>query len=76
MSEKKKLFRYNPDLFSGQRTHTKHWWEKLNLSLAEAFLTRSPDKENLKLGAMYCVMGLVAINEKAADVFPWFNQSH
>jgi len=72
MSEKKKLFRYNPDLFSGQRTHTKHWWEKLNLSLAEAFLTRSPDKENLKLGAMYCVMGLVAINEKAADVFPYF----
>jgi hypothetical protein len=72
MSEKKKLFRYNPESFDGHKTHTKHWWEKLNLSLAEAFLTRSPDKENLKLGAMYCVMGLVAINEKAADVFPWF----
>jgi len=71
LSEKRKLFRYAPDSFDGQRTHTRHWWEKLNLSLIGAFLTRSPDKENNKLGAMYCVMGLVAINKKAAEVFSW-----
>ena len=71
LSEKKKLFRYSPMSFDDHKTHVKHWWEKLNLSLIEAFLSRSADKENNRLGATYCVMGLVAINEKAADVFPW-----
>ena len=71
MSEKKKLFRYSPESFEAHRIHTKHWWEKLNLSLIEAFISRSPDKENNRLGATYCVMGLVAINDKAAEVFPW-----
>ena len=71
-SQQKKLFKYTPASLDGlQREHTKHWWEKLNLSLIEAFITRSPDKENNKLGATYCVMGLVEINEKAAEVFPW-----
>jgi len=72
MSASKKLFKYVPESLEGHGARTKHWWEKLNLSLIDAFLTRSPDKENNKLGAMYCVMGLVAINEKAAEVFPWF----
>jgi len=71
ISEKKKLFRYSPESFDTHKPHIKHWWEKLNLSLIEAFLTRSPDKENNRLGATYCVMGLVAINEGAAEVFPW-----
>ena len=71
LSTHKKLFRYSPESFGGYRTHTKHWWEKLNLSLIGAFLTRPPDKEDMKLGAMYCVMGLVAVNDKAAEVFDW-----
>jgi len=71
MSGQKKLFRCSPEEGEGQREHTKHWWEKLNLSLIEAFISRSPDKENNRLGATYCVMGLVAINDKAAEVFPW-----
>ena len=73
MSAQKKLFRYNPESFEAQRDHTRHWWEKLNLSLIEAFITRSSDKENNKLGATYCVMGLTVVNEKAAEVFPWLS---
>lgn len=65
------LFVYNPDSFLTGRAHTKIWWERLNLALLENLLTRSPDKEQQKLGAMYCVMGLVAVNTAAADVFPW-----
>ena len=57
----------------GKKPHTKHWWEKVNLRIIEAFLTRSPDKEQHKLGAMYCIMAFVRINEDAADVFPWFS---
>ena len=68
LSAQKKLFKYNTDSIKAQQKRTGHWWQKLNLSLIEAFLTRSTDN---KLGAMYCVMGLVAVNEKAAEVFPW-----
>ena len=67
----KLLFVYKPEAFLTGRAHTKIWWERLNLTLLETFLSRSPDKEQQKLGAMYCVMGLVAINDAAADVFPW-----
>lgn len=65
------LFVYTPESFLTGRAHTKLWWERLNLGILETFLTRSPDKEQQKLGAMYSVMGLVAVNSAAADVFPW-----
>ena len=67
----KPLFKHTPDELNRQRTHTKQWWERLNLSLIEALLTRSPDKEEQKLGATYCVMGLVSISTAAAESFPW-----
>lgn len=52
--------------------HTKGWWERANLSLIEALVSRSPDREQQKLGVMYCVMGFVAVHDEAAEVFPWF----
>jgi len=67
----KPLFKYTPDELNRQRAHAKQWWERLNLSLIEALLTRSPDKEEQKLGATYCVMGLVSISTAAAESFPW-----
>ena len=66
------LFRYSPEALVSQRARTKSWWDKHNLAVIEALLTRSPIRESNKLGAMYCVIGFVAVNEKAADVFPWF----
>jgi hypothetical protein len=71
----KALFRYSPDALKAQRTRTKSWWEKMNLGIMEALLTRSSSRESNKLGAMYCVIGFVTINEKAAEVFPWFSDA-
>ena len=65
------LFKHTPTELASQRIHTKQWWDKLNLALIEGFLTRSTDKENQKLGATYCVMGLAAVSPAAAESFPW-----
>ena len=69
------LFRYSPDALKAQRARSKSWWEKMNLGIMEALLTRSQNRESNKLGAMYCVIGFVTINEKAAEVFPWFHDA-
>lgn len=71
----KALFRYSPDALKTQRARSKAWWEKMNLGIMEALLTRSQSRESNKLGAMYCVIGFVTINEKAAEVFPWFSDA-
>ena len=68
-------FRYSPDALKTQRARSKTWWEKMNLGIMEALLTRSSNRESNKLGAMYCVIGFVAINENAAEVFPWFSDA-
>ena len=67
----KPLFKHTPDELDRHRAHTAQWWERLNLSLIEALLTRSPDKEQQRLGATYCVMGLVGTVPAAAESFPW-----
>lgn len=74
-SSDRKLFRYQPANLKEYENKPIHWWEKVNLYLIESFLTRATDKESQKLGAMYCVMGLVEVNEDAAAVFPWFASS-
>lgn len=70
-SRSKPLFRINPANFRDHMNHSKHWWEKLNAYLIEFFLTNGIDKEYHKLGAMYCVMAFVEVNEEAAESFPW-----
>ena len=67
----KPLFKHTPDELVRHKGHTKEWWERLNLSLIEELLTRSTDKEQQKLGATYCVMGLVSTCRAAAESFPW-----
>ena len=71
ISKSRRLFKFSLEHLR-DTPHTKVWWEKINLALLEAFTSRSPDKEQQKLGSMYCVMAFVAVNEDAAEVFPWF----
>lgn len=67
-SATRKLFRFMPERESRRGIA---WWQRHNLALIEAFLTRSQDKENQRLGAMYVLMGLVAVCEEAEESFPW-----
>lgn len=63
-----RIFRFDPaDLFD----KTRAWWEKKNLALIEAFVTRAQDKEHKKLGAMYVLMALVQASTAAARALPW-----
>ena len=73
-SPMKLLFQFTPGALE-QRERSKSWLEKLNLMLIYSFVTRSPDKEQQKLGAMYCIMGLVTVSEDAAEGFPWMVQA-
>ena len=59
----------------GQKKHTHAWWERVNLRLIETIITSSPDKESQRLGATYCMMGFVQVNDEAAQTFPWLYES-
>ena len=62
------LFRFHPD---EPPTKTIQWWRRNTLSLIEAFITRSSEKEQQKLGAMYILMALTRVSYKAAEAWPW-----
>jgi hypothetical protein len=68
-----RLFRFSPE--QGRGRHSASWWERYNLAVIEALLTRSPDKEQRRLGAMYVLMGLVAVCDGAAESFPWLEET-
>jgi hypothetical protein len=65
----KPLFRYRPEQVNGR--HNIGWWERCTIGLIEALLTRSPNVEQQRLGAMYCLMGFVCVSHDAAESFPW-----
>ena len=68
MSGGQRIFRFDPV----ECLHkAKAWWEKKNLALIEAFITRAADKEQRKLGAMYVLMALVQASTTAARALPW-----
>ena len=62
------LFRFHPD---DPPTKALQWWKKNTLSLIEAFITRSSEREQQKLGAMYALMALARTSYKAAEALPW-----
>lgn len=62
------LFKFHP---SDLPIKSIHWWQKNTLSLIEAFVTRSSDKEQQKLGAMYALMALTRVSRQAAEALPW-----
>ncbi len=70
-----KLFRFTPEQVKGRNRHSKIWWERCNLALIEAFVSRSADKEQQRLGAIYALMGLVDVCDAAAESFPWLEES-
>jgi hypothetical protein len=63
-----RLFRTPPeDLAPKERA----WWQRTNLEIIDAFVTRAADKEFRKLGAVYVLMGLVQVSREAARALPW-----
>jgi hypothetical protein len=63
-----RLFKFPPE----RAPHKERvWWQKHNLSLIETFVTRAENKEHRKLGALYCLMGLVQVSRPAARALPW-----
>jgi hypothetical protein len=69
-----KLFRWNPDDF-GRIARDLRWWRRQNLSIINNLVTRGTTKVNCGLGALYVLMGLVHVNEDAADAYPWIVES-
>lgn len=63
-----RLFRTPPeDLAPKERV----WWQRTNLDLIDAFVSRAAEKDSRKLGAMYVLMGLVQVSREAARALPW-----
>jgi len=57
-----------------EKKHSHLWWEKTNLHLIETLITSSKEKEYQRLGATYCMIGFVEVNEEAATAFPWLQE--
>lgn len=69
-----KLFRHAPDRIESQN-HDLRWWRRANLNLILEFLSRSPQKSQQSLGALYILMALVQIVPEASDAYPWIRES-
>ncbi len=63
-----RLFRFD---LSDTLEKSKVWWQKKNISIIEAFITRAQDKEKQKMGALYVLMALVQVSPPAAQALPW-----
>jgi len=64
------VFRFSPN---DQPEKSVTWWERYTLSIVEAFTTRSSDREQQKLGALYILMALVQVSKGAAEGLPWLS---
>jgi len=62
------VFRFHPDDIP---TKSQTWWQKNTLSLIDTFISKGCSKEDKKMGAMYALMGLVAVSSAAAEGLPW-----
>jgi hypothetical protein len=62
------LFRFHPQDIP---TKSQAWWQKNTLSLIDTFISKGCSKEDKKMGAMYALMGLVAVSSAAAESLPW-----
>ncbi len=69
-----KLFRQTPDRLESQ-AHDLRWWRRSNLNLILEFLTRSPQKSQQGLGALYVIMALVQVVPEAAEAYPWVRET-
>ena len=62
------LFPFGPD---ANLEKSRAWWQRTNLGILEALVSRAPGREQQKLGAMYILMGLVQVSRTAAVALPW-----
>jgi hypothetical protein len=62
------VFRFLPN---DQPDKSVSWWERYTLSIIEAFISRSGEREQQKLAAMYILMALVHVSKGAAEGLPW-----
>ena len=69
-----KLFRHTPDRIEAN-THDLRWWRRANLNLIIEFISRSPQKSQQGLGALYILMSLVQVVPEAAEAYPWVRES-
>ena len=69
-----RLFRYIPD--DAERTQVDlKWWRRLNLTVIQSLVTRSSQKAQRGLGALYILMALVQVSNEAAEAYPWIYDS-
>ena len=69
-----KLFRQTPDRIESN-AHDLRWWRRANLNLILEFITRSPQKSQQGLGALYVLMALVQVVPEANEAYPWVRES-
>ena len=69
-----KLFRQTPDRLESSN-HDLRWWRRANLNLILEFISRSPQKAQQGLGALYVLMALVQIVPEANEAYPWVRES-
>ena len=62
------VFRFHPD---DTPAKSQAWWQKNTLGLIDTFISKGCSKEDRKMGAMYALMGLVAVSSDAAEALPW-----
>lgn len=65
------IMKYDPFRFRAQREV--RWWKKLNLDCIDALVSRSPEKTNRALGAMYSLTALTKVSGEARDAYNWLD---
>lgn len=65
-----RIFKSCPDALIAT-DHDLRWWQKHNLTLINAFVSRSEDKTKQALGSLYVLMAFVQVSEDAAEAYPW-----
>jgi hypothetical protein len=69
-----RLFKHDPDEMIRIHKDAK-WWRRNLLGIMQSLVTRGTSKSLRGLGALYIVMGLVQVNEQAAEAYPWILES-
>jgi hypothetical protein len=69
------LFRWHPHVVCG-KPHELKWWRKQNLYVLNAFLTRSSDKSNQGICAIYILTAFARIYPSVRESFPWLAIPH
>lgn len=74
LQEHDTIFHNHPDKYINGMKDLR-WWRRTNLHIILDFLTKSPQKNNQALGALYVLMVLVQIVDEAGEAYPWILDS-